>query len=130
MTRIEMRYLADRCIITPDGAGPAIRKMIDRLSRNEVVSITALASGRKTIQRSFMDRTITLATGAPNIADTAGACLLPVFVLPNPSGFCIRIGQELSRENEGACVDQYLMLLEEVVRENPYLWSDLFEPVA
>jgi hypothetical protein len=43
ITRIEMRYLADRCIITPDGAGPAIRKMIDRLSRNEVVSITALA---------------------------------------------------------------------------------------
>lgn len=133
-TRIEARYLKERCVMALTGAGPAIRRLIEHLKANEVVSIAALHTGRRYAERPFLGGTLRLAKGGPNIALTTGATLLPVFVVPSEPGYVVRVepalvpDHESLEEAEEEIIDAYVPLLERYVSRYPTLWRGWLDP--
>lgn len=127
-TRVERRYLKERCVMGSSGVGLVIRSLLDRLRRNEVISVTALQSGNRTGQHTLLGGTVYLAKGAPNFAATTGAALIPVFVVPAHDGYEVRVEPPLvagSTEVERAeedYISAYVPLLERYVLQYPHLW--------
>ena len=76
---IEERYVRDRVMLALDGSTAAMRELRRRLRRNQVVSITVRERAQRPLAVPFLDGTIRLATGAPDLAYVAKAALLPVF---------------------------------------------------
>ena len=127
-TGIEERY-CERCVMSPDGAGPAVRKLVERLKSNGVVSITALQKGRRVAERRFLGGLLRLAKGGPNIALTTGATLLPVFtVIAEDGGHEVHIEPPLTatagclEDAEEEIASQYVAILEKYVRRYPGVW--------
>lgn len=133
-TKIESRYLKERCLISSHGSGPAIRRLISRLEANEVVSITAIHSGRRYGESQFLGGRIRLAKGAPNLALTTGAALLPVFIVPTAKGYAVKIEPNLVTQNtqvhdaEEEIISAYTPLLEHYVLAHPGLWRGWWPP--
>src|SRR5690606_36770915 len=128
-TRVEGRYLKERCVLGETGVGLVIRSLLDRLRRNELVSVTALQTGKRTGQRRLLGGTIRLAKGAPNFAATTGAALIPVFVVPAEDGYEVRVEPPLARTGtdiesiEEAYISAYVHVLQRYVSQHPLLWG-------
>ena len=82
----EVRYLAERIVITSDGGAAASRAMRRRLKANGIVSITMGHVGRKWCLVPFLEGWVIQATGPTNLALSAGAPLLPVFTTRTAEG--------------------------------------------
>jgi hypothetical protein len=79
--RCEDRYLAER-VLMQDGAELQALRRLERLLRdNRLVAIACRATGRRQVRVTIERGRLPLATGAPSLALSAGAPLLPVFVL-------------------------------------------------
>ncbi len=127
-TSVERRYLKERCVMGDTGVGEVIRDLLDRLRRNELVSVTALQTGRRTGVRSLFGGTLRLAKGAPGFALGTGAALIPIFVVPAAGGYEIRVEPPLRATSDGVdaaeeeCISAYVPLLERYVVAYPCLW--------
>ena len=133
-TVVEDRYLRERCQMRPEGAGPAIRRLIVILNEPGIVSITALHTGRKTSQHSFFGGELKLANGAPNVALSNGAVLIPVFTLrTGPGRFEVHVETPLEAGDaavmpaqEEALAERYAEIMERYVRRAPEVWRGWF----
>ena len=127
-TRVESRYLKERCVMGKTGVGTVIRLLLDRLRAGELVSVTALQSGKRTATRTLFGGTLRLAKGAPNFALTTGAALLPIFVVPVPSGYEVRVEPPLVALDSDIAVAEedyisgYIPILQRYVTNYPILW--------
>ena len=133
-TSVERRYLKERCAMGDAGAGEVIRSLLDRLRHNELVSVTALQTGRRTGVRSLFGGTLQLAKGAPGFALGTGAALIPIFVVPAAGGYEVRVEPALKATSdrvddaEEECISGYVPLLERYVVAYPYLWRGWLGP--
>jgi lauroyl/myristoyl acyltransferase len=130
--RAEAKYLEQRIVIDRDQPGDVLDRARRVLEGNGIVSITAGAwEGRHLAYCDLFSRRLTLATGAPNLAQATGAHLLPVFTLRDreDGGITVRVGARISSANlpdrdraiemaVRAFVDQ----LDWIVREYPDQW--------
>jgi lauroyl/myristoyl acyltransferase len=127
-TSVERRYLKERCVMGDSGVGEVIRGVLDRLRRNELVSVTALQTGKRTGARSLLGGVLRLAKGAPNFALSTGAALIPVFVVPIAGGYEVRVEPPLRAASasieaaEEECISAYVPVLERYVARYPSLW--------
>ncbi len=127
-TIIERRFLAERMVIAEDNliAGRNPSDLIrERLRDNRLVSVTAVALGRRQISVPFLDQEIRLASGPPWIASTERAPLLPVFTIRHGDGsFVTRIEAALNPPPEKTAdlvelVRAYVRCLEHYVLNYP-----------
>jgi lauroyl/myristoyl acyltransferase len=79
MQSIEERHLAERFVLAPGQEVSVLRRMHDVLASGGICSITANAEGKQVIRVPFAGRHYPLATGAPLMALSTGAVLMPVF---------------------------------------------------
>lgn len=127
-TRVERRYLKDRCVMGTTGVGEVIRDLLNRLRRNEIVSVTALHTGKHTGVRPLFGGTLRLAKGAANFALSTGAALIPIFVVPVDGGYQVRVEPPLLPASDETVVAEegfistYVPILERYVVEFPSLW--------
>jgi lauroyl/myristoyl acyltransferase len=87
-TGVEDRFLAATIPLTADLLS-AMRELMHRLSANQLVSITMGSNGRRTYSVPFFDGRLTLANGAPRLAQHTGAALLPVFTVRGADGVLV-----------------------------------------
>jgi lauroyl/myristoyl acyltransferase len=85
-TRIEDRYIAERVLLPLQGQNAALQTLVKRLKSNRVVSITGQRGTGRTVDARFLDGTMSLAPGAPTLAQITGAKLLPVFAFRAADG--------------------------------------------
>ncbi|UCH54131.1 MAG: hypothetical protein JSW09_04970, partial [Pseudomonadota bacterium] len=127
-TNVEERYVAERLVITPDTQVTPLRAFVKRLRGNRIVSITATTEGRRYPHVSrFFAGEIKLAEGAPSLAATTGAALLPVFSVREQDGGYLTIIEPPLRptstgdapEQIAALTDQFVHLIESYVLRFP-----------
>lgn len=131
-TKAEDRYIAKRVVLSPQSATAAMRTLINRLGRNEVVSITVRARGARSVTVPLMAGEFTVATGAPDLAFRCGAALLPVFTLRMDDGSFkviveppIQLPPEASRRAAAeAAAREYVRRLEPRLLAHPGQWMD------
>ncbi|MGA9033663.1 MAG: hypothetical protein WB402_14200 [Sulfuricaulis sp.] len=120
-TRIEERFLAERLVMSPSVQVSPLRWLIKRLRENRVVSLAANREGRKyPLTLPFLSGTIQLAEGAPTLAMSTGAALLPVFTVREPDGtYITKVEPTLHPATKGntakeveSLTKQYVQLLE------------------
>jgi lauroyl/myristoyl acyltransferase len=81
----EDRYLAQRVVFDRHAPSTAMRKMVQALRGNDVVSITAGAwEGSDLAEGPLCGGRLSVATGASRLAAYIGAALLPVFTVRDP----------------------------------------------
>jgi lauroyl/myristoyl acyltransferase len=86
-TRIEDRYIKERILLSEQGSSvSALRLLRGRLKENGVVSVTATHSGLRVFDLPFLHGTLKLANGAPSLAISTGASLVPVFTVRDAKG--------------------------------------------
>ena len=131
---VEARYVRDRVLLALDGSTAAVRDLRRRLKRNEVVSITVRERAQRPIMVPFLDGTIRLATGAPDLAYASKAPLLPVFTVRDPNGVyrviidrSIEIPRDLPRRDASeAVLRNYVDRLTPIVQAYPGQWRGWF----
>jgi lauroyl/myristoyl acyltransferase len=129
-TRVEDRYIRERILLTEAGSVSALRLLRARLNENGIVSVTATHSGRRVFEIPLLQGNLKLANGAPSLAVSTGASLIPVFTLPNERrGFTTHICRPLvadknltRHEAEEEFARQYVDLLKPFVVRHPELW--------
>jgi lauroyl/myristoyl acyltransferase len=132
LTRLEDRYLEERVVIDEGQMTSGLRTLVRRLKSNRVISITVVTQARQTVQLPILDGYIHLAKGAPWLAITSGAPLLPVFTLLGDDGAFVTTVQsplEFSREGPPEQIIEramkgYVERLEPLLLEVPHLWYD------
>ncbi len=130
--RAEDPFLAERIVIDRDHSLGYMQRLLEALSRNGIVSITAGAwEGRRVVEAGILGRRVALANGAPAIAHRTGAALLPVVGcrLPGNEGFRVEILPPLpidsraGRDTEASrATGEFLERTEPWVREFPAQW--------
>jgi lauroyl/myristoyl acyltransferase len=85
-TAVEDRYLGERVLLAPSGAGAALNALAARLADNRVVTFTVHRNARRPMVVPFLDGEIVLAPGATLLAHKTGAALLPVFAVRDRAG--------------------------------------------
>lgn len=98
-TRVEDRYLASRVMFGPHGVGAmkATGRLRAHLLANRVVSITLNEDGAQLADMRIGGWHHPIATGAPHLAVSTGAALLPVFCVRERNGsYSVRIGAPLT----------------------------------
>ena len=86
-TAAENRFTRERFVMAPpQGAAGATDWIRAELGTNRLVSITVASRGKHTHRAPFFFGSMRIASGAPYIARTTGAALLPVFTLRRPDG--------------------------------------------
>ena len=80
-TASDVHYLSERVVLSLTGAVAAMRVLLKRLRKNRVVSISVRDIGLHPLEMPFMDGTIRIATGAPDLVYATGAALIPVFAV-------------------------------------------------
>lgn len=131
-TRSERRYLGERVVMSLDGPVAAMRTLLERLGDNRVVSITVRGTGRDPSAVPFLDGTLRIATGAPDLAYRSGASLLPVFTIRADDGRFvttveppIAVTTELPRRRAAdQAARDYVSRLEPYVLRHPDQWVD------
>ena len=131
-SRIEDRYLNKRVLIERGAEARSVRTLSKLLKQGEIVSITAGAwEGRKTTTASVFGYEYPLATGAPGIAQSTGADLVPVAVyrLNDNGKFRIDLGDPIRFDREepkpaaiSRAMQEYAAHLEPVIRAFPGQW--------
>jgi hypothetical protein len=134
---IEKRYMGEAFLIGSQGAGPAIRSLIGRLGENRCIHIAAIQTGRHVAERPFLGGRLRLAKGAPSLAVSTGAALLPTFTVPvGPASFEIHIEPPLTSDaadddlKQEDMVSAYVPVLERYVRNWPELWRGWIGPAT
>jgi len=87
--RAEAPYLKERVVLSLASPVAAMRHLLDRLAGNVVVSISVRDTGSQPVSAAFMDATLPIATGAPDLAHRSGAALIPVFTVIDDDGGCV-----------------------------------------
>ena len=127
----ELKYLDQRIIIDRAHPGSSLRKAKTVLDDNRVVSITAGAwEGHHVARGPLLNCRLSLATGAPDLAQRTGAALLPVITtrIAGSKAFRVMIGGPLSTKLEDkaeaicAATAGFLAALEIAVLESPDQW--------
>lgn len=129
-TRVEDRYLQSRIMLTWQGSMDALRESLRRLRSNEIVSITAGPDARDPVTVPFLGGDLQIAGGAPALAHSADAMLLPTFPLTEEDGTVrvsiepplSRAAGENKREFVTRCALTFARLLESEVRRCPAQW--------
>ncbi len=130
-TRVEDRYLRERLVLPPDGSLAYARTVERRLRANGVLSLRAGDHGHRALDVPLLDGRVRLATGAPSVALSTGATLLPTATVRTGDGaFDVVIGRALAASPQIArrdaieeLVRAYARFLEERVLIQPELWS-------
>jgi len=125
-TRIEDRYLSERITMQSDSATGALRTLLSRLKDNRLVSITVDADAVKTVDVSFFNARMKLATSPVALSLRHGVPLIPVLTIRSrDTGFEVIIGPALSSELEAGSADgiaavasEYASRLETFYREH------------
>jgi lauroyl/myristoyl acyltransferase len=126
----ERRYLRDHIVLSVDGSIGAVRALRGRLRDNAIVSLTARETGSQPISVRFLAGEIEIAAGAPTLAYTTKAALLPVFAVRRADGtFAVIIEPPLgglTAASRRAWLDDivgaYAKRLETYVRQYPGQW--------
>jgi lauroyl/myristoyl acyltransferase len=127
----ELKYLDKRIIIDRAHPGDSLRAAKAVLEDNRIVSITAGAwEGHRVARGPLLGGRFSLATGAPNLAKSTGAALLPVVTtrIAGSRAFRVKIGKPLPTESEDklegirAAVAGFFAELEIAVPEFPDQW--------
>ena len=120
-TAVESRYLKERCVIGETGVGAGGPRLLSRLRKNELVSVTAVQRGKHTGSRPLLGGTLRLAKGAPNFAASTGAALIPIFVVPFDGGYRLQVEPPLHAtardRGRGGFISAYVPVLERYVME-------------
>jgi len=132
--RAENRWLKDRVMMSFAGATGALRALQRHLRAGEVVSVTAGADAATPIVLPFLNGTIRLAPGAPELAHMAKAPLLPVHTIYREDGtFEVTVEPpiEASRDDgrpafAEAAAREYAARLQPVVLSYPHQWRGWF----
>ncbi len=85
-TRIENQYLDGVATLVPGGGRAALQQLTEALGNNQVVSVTAIGSGKNAIEVPFLGGGLKLARGVPSLAHATGALVIPTAtsMLPGP----------------------------------------------
>lgn len=140
LTKVEARLLAERLVMEPNDKMGPVRRLRRRLAENRVVSITAQSRGRLTIEVPFLDAVLDLANGAPALAVTTGAALLPMVTIAERPGRYVTIIEPplalgADRDRRRAAEDlaaQYAAVLERHALRWPdqlTYWSSVIRPL-
>jgi lauroyl/myristoyl acyltransferase len=127
-TRIEDRYIGERVLLPLQGQNAALQTLAKRLKANQVVSITGQRGTGRTVDARFLDGTLTLAPGAPALAQMTGAKLLPVFAFRAMDGVVdVTVEPEISLEGardtaSAAAVQAFAARSEPHVLRHPGQW--------
>lgn len=132
------RYLARRVIVVHGNAQPALDVLRQVLMDNGVVLIMAVGTGKRSLSFPFFGGTTHLALGAPRLAYSTGAALIPVFTLPGESGgYRVELGPDLTPGSKFTEVEtlhkmasRYVDLLAPNVRAHPAHWEGWFHPAT
>jgi lauroyl/myristoyl acyltransferase len=141
ITDIEDRYLKERLTIVRGREMPTFRRMHQRLKENGIVSISLVTEAEQIRMVPCLGGYLRMAAGAPNIAITSGAALLPVQVLRQPDdSFDVTIFSPLTIPDEGGRVEkantilkEFVGKLEPLIQRHPDQcspWGDLVEDVG
>ena len=125
----DKHYLSDLVVLSLTGAVAAMRILLKRLRENGVVSIVVRDIGLYPLETPIMDGTIQIATGAPDLAYTTGAALIPVFAVQEDDGRYtvtaqapIEMAEATRRDAAAAAVEAYTDRLEPYVLNYPGQW--------
>jgi lauroyl/myristoyl acyltransferase len=127
----EDRCLEQRIVFDRNAPGTAMRRMMRALKAGEVVSIVAASTeGSEFVKGPIFDGRLPVAVGAPRLAGSMGAPLLPVFTVRDPQlGFRIVIEAPIALdadrpadENCAAATAEFLRRSESWVRRYPEQW--------
>ena len=129
--RSEMRYVADRLVIPPDGSLGYMRVLFQHLENNRCVWIAGeRMSRRRSVAVPIFGRRLGFATGAPALAHRHGSALLPIFAKwegPNRYRLVVREAiapsAERRRDFVVEALGEFVRLLEAQVRAQPQDWS-------
>lgn len=132
-TKVENLHLAERIVLDREHWTRGLRSLVRRLQENNVVTITADAHGRKKLPAPLFHGMLHLATGAPNLAISTNAALLPAMTVREPNGqFVVHVEPALHKpadavslhDGEIAMIRQFARVLETYVRRYPDQWPD------
>ncbi|HNB25668.1 MAG TPA: hypothetical protein PLR41_01810 [Alphaproteobacteria bacterium] len=127
----EDRHLAERIVFDRRNPVSAMRRMVETLRHNGLLSITAGAwEGSDLIAGTLLDGRMKIALGAPRLAALTGAALLPVFTVREADGsFHVAIEAPLAlppglgrRDAECAAAQAYLARHEPWIARYPDQW--------
>jgi lauroyl/myristoyl acyltransferase len=127
----EDRYLAERIVFDRNAPGTAMRRMMRALKAGEVVSIVAASTeGSEMVKGPIFGGRLPVAVGAPRLAGSTVAPLLPAFTVRDPKlGFRIVIEAPIAldadrpaAENCAAATAEFLRRSEAWVRQYPEQW--------
>lgn len=126
---VENRYLGERLVMTPHNQVGPLKTLTRRLRQNQVVSITA-TGGQRALQADCLGGRIELGQGAPRLAVSTGAALLPAFLTPLAADrYRLSLTPPLQApegpqaERERLLAQQYAARLEDFLRQRPALWD-------
>lgn len=135
----ENLYLKERLVMTADNETGALRGLRRCLRDNGVVSVTVGTEGKKRRSTPFLGGTLTVAIGAPSLAVSTGAAVLPVYALrDDEGGFDVTIDRPLAAGSVGSRDAQFDRMLkdfagrlEPLVARNPGQWGNwgIFQPL-
>jgi lauroyl/myristoyl acyltransferase len=127
----EDRYLAQRIVFDRNAPSTAMRRMMRALKAGEVVSIVAASTeGSEMVKGPIFGGRLPVAVGAPRLAGSTGAPLLPAFTVRDPKhGFRVVIEAPITLdagrpadENCAAATAEFLRRSESWVRQYPEQW--------
>ncbi len=126
----DVHYVSERIVLSLDGAVAAMRALLKRLRNNGIVSIMVRDIGLHPLEAPFLDGTMRIATGAPDLAYATGAALIPVFAVQEEDGrYTVTVQAPIEmaaavkrRDAAAAAVRAYTGRLEPYVLNYPGQW--------
>ena len=129
-TRVENQYLENVVMLVPGGGRAALQQLTQALQDNQVVSVTAIGSGKNAIEVPFLGGNLRLARGVPSLAYATGAIVIPTAtsILSGPK-YVIEFEVPLEVDNglsepefQKALVEAYADRMAPRVRSHPGSW--------
>ena len=128
--KAEVRHLRERVILPKDGSLDYLRRLLDRLGRNQVLSIFGNLQGRTPIPVQILGTQRLLATGATSLARKTGAPMLTMYARRlGPNSYQVVIDEPVvvdpsldRRAFAAAAITEYARRVEERVRSHPQSW--------
>jgi lauroyl/myristoyl acyltransferase len=128
--RAEVRHLGERVVLPRDGSLDYLRRLLEHLGSNHVLSIFGNIPGRSGVPIEILGTRRLVATGAPSLARRTGAALLTMHAVRlGPNRFRVVIDEPVKvdaslerRDYLEAAVAEYARRVESRVRANPESW--------